>query len=162
MNMIAAVSENNGIGYENALLFHIKEDMKFFREKTIGKTVVMGRKTLESMPNGKPLPKRNNIILSSTLESCDEYIVAKDIPDLLEKIKDKPSEDIFIIGGEKVYREMINYSDTLYITRVFSSPKADAYFPEISPDYWNITYSSEEKISENGLKYKFLTYKNIS
>lgn len=159
MNIIAAISENNGIGYNNSLLFHIKDDMKFFREKTLGKTVVMGRKTLESMPGGKALPKRNNIILSSSLKSCDEYTVAKDIPDLLEKLKDIASEDIFIIGGEKVYKEMICYSDTLYITRVFSAPYADAFFPEISPDYWSIRYSSEEKISENGLKYQFLTYK---
>lgn len=160
MTEILSLSENNGIGKDNSLLFHIPEDMIFFRQTTLNKTVVMGRKTLESFPNGKPLPKRRNIVLSRGMENRDDIDIVRNTDELFSLIKDIPTDELFVIGGAEIYKLLLPYCDKLLITHVNASPDADSFFPAISPDIWKKTYESEEKEYE-GLKYRFTTYERI-
>ena len=110
MNLIVAVDRGWGIGKDGGLLYSIPEDMKFFRTTTAGKTVIMGRATLESLPGGRPLPKRRNIILSRTLSEVEGAEVCKTPEEIVALLADTPSEDIFVIGGESVYRDMLPYA----------------------------------------------------
>lgn len=161
MKLIVAVSENWGIGRDNGLLFSIPTDMRFFRETTKGHTVVMGRKTLESFPNGQPLKNRTNIVLSKTLEEKDGYIVVRSLDELLETVSGIDDE-IFIIGGESIYRLLLPYTDTAYITKVNALVPADSYMPNLDEDKsWKMESESEE-ITENGVSFRFCTYKRIS
>ncbi len=155
---IAAVSENWGIGYKGDLLFHISEDMKFFRTVTSGHTVVMGRKTLLSFPDGKPLKNRNNVVLSRrTGFKPDGAEVFKSVEEVLKYIESTDSE-VFIIGGGEVYREFLTYCQKALITKVQARPEADTFFPDLDKDpEWEMTEQSEEK-EYNGLKFRFLTY----
>ena len=147
MNLIVNADKNWGIGKNNELLVHIPNDMKMFRQMTTGKVVVMGRKTLESFPNGMPLPKRTNIVL--THGSKEELL------DELEEYKD---EDIFIIGGESIYRMMLPYCDTAYVTRTDFAYDADTYFPDLDemPE-WKLVKESEEETYFD-IEYQFLVY----
>lgn len=161
MKLIVAVSENWGIGRDNGLLFSIPTDMRFFRETTKGHTVVMGRKTLESFPNGQPLKNRTNIVLSKNLEEKDGYIVVRSLDELLETVSGIDDE-IFIIGGESIYRLLLPYTDTAYITKVNALVPADSYMPNLDEDKsWKMESESEE-ITENGVSFRFCTYKRIS
>ncbi len=161
MKLIAAVSENWGIGKDNGLLFSIPTDMRFFRETTKGHTVVMGRKTLESFPNGQPLKNRTNIVLSKNLEESDGYIVVRSLDELLKTVS-KIDDEIFIIGGESIYKLLLPYADTAYITKVNALVPADSYMPNLDGDKsWEVESESEE-ITENGVFFRFCTYKRIS
>ena len=136
VTMIAAVDTNNGIGYNNNLLFHSKEDMKHFRNITLGKTVVMGRKTAQSLPRGF-LPDRNNLILSSSPES--EYSVdgffVRTTRDSVEDVVNKYS-DVIVIGGGSVYEQFMGYADKIYLTRFdYKAGRCDTYFPDIGGDF---------------------------
>ncbi len=155
---IAAVSENWGIGYKGDLLFHIPEDMKLFRTVTAGHTVVMGRKTLLSFPDGKPLKNRHNVVLSRNTEFCPEGVtVFKSVNEALEHIKTLGGE-VFIIGGGEVYREFLPYCQKALITKVNAAPPADTFFPDLDKDpEWEMTEQSEEK-EHNGVKFRFCTY----
>lgn len=155
MKLIAAVSKNWGIGKDNKLLFSIPTDMKFFRTATMGKTVIMGRKTLESFPGGKPLKNRRNIVLSSGKSVADGAELAASVDDALKAAPD----DAFVIGGENVYRQLLPYCDEAYITKVFEECEADAFFPNLDEDSeWYMEKEGEE-ISENGHRFRFCTYK---
>ena len=161
MKLIVAVSENWGIGKDNGLLFSIPTDMRFFRETTKGHTVVMGRKTLESFPNGKPLKNRTNIVLSRNLEEDEGYIVVRSLEELIETVSGIDDE-IFIIGGESIYKLLLPYADTAYITKVNALVPADSYMPNLDEDKaWEMESESEE-ITENGVSFRFCTYKRIS
>lgn len=155
MNLIVAVDENWGIGKNNDLLISIPEDMKFFRTTTNGKTIIMGRKTLESFPNGNPLKNRENIVLSKNNINKD-VLVFHTIEDILSYVKNK--EDVFVIGGGSIYKQFLPYCNKAYITKISKNFGADIFFPnlDILSD-WNITYESEEKIWEN-ISYKFMIY----
>ena len=119
MNLIVNADKNWGIGRENQLLVHIPNDMKMFRQTTTGKVVVMGRKTLESFPNGMPLPKRTNIVMTTDQDYDGRgAIVVHSEEELFEELKKYADEDIFIIGGESIYRMMLPYCDTAYVTRL--------------------------------------------
>ncbi len=161
MNMIAAADIEWGIGKGGDLLYHIPEDMRFFRETTSGKTVIMGRATLESLPEGKPLPKRRNIIISRTLGEVPGAEVCKSPEEAVKLLADVPGEDIFVIGGESIYRDMLPFCDTAYITRIEAKSSADRYLVNLDkkPE-WEIEKSSP-MYAHNGLCFKFVTYKRV-
>lgn len=159
MNLIAAVDRNWAIGLNNKLLVRIPEDQKFFRETTTGKVVVMGRKTLESFPGGQPLKNRVNIVLTR-----DENYQAKDatvvysLEELFEELKQYRSEDIYIIGGESIYRQLLDYCDVAHITKIDYAYEADSWFPNLDEmEQWEVTADSEEHTCFD-LEYYFLKY----
>lgn len=161
MNLIVNVSENWAIGRGNELLFHLSTDMKFFKSQTIEKTVVMGRKTLESFPGKKPLPKRKNIVLTANPDFCAENVeIVYSIDELLKKIDLENSEDIYVIGGETIYRQLLPYCDTAFVTKVASTVNdADAFMVNLDDDEnWEISDESET-MNEKGYDFKFVTYK---
>lgn len=160
MNIIVAVDKNWAIGKDNKLLVSIPADMKFFRETTTNKVVVMGRKTLESFPGGQPLKKRTNIVLTSNKHyHVEGGTVVHNIEELLEELKKYNSEDIYVIGGDSVYRQMLPYCDTAHITKIDHAYEADSYFPNLDemPE-WKIVADSEEQTYFD-LEYHFLLYK---
>ena len=171
LSIIACISQTNrAIGYQNRLLYHIKSDLTRFRELTTGHTIIMGRKTYESLPNGA-LPHRRNIVVSRSLkemEGCEVY------PNLEAALKAAEGEfgETFIIGGESIYRQSLPAAHKLYLTVVDDTTvndaevndaainatpqQADAFFPEINPDEWELI--EKEMRNENGLSFSFLTY----
>ena len=159
MNLIAAVDANWAIGYQNKLLTSIPEDMKFFRETTTNKVVVMGRKTLESFPKGRPLKNRVNIILTRNPSyQVDGATVVHDLDELHKELEKYYSEDIFVVGGETVYRLLLDECDRAYITKIEYSYTADAYFPNLDEkEEWEIVKTSEENTCFD-LEYFFLVY----
>jgi dihydrofolate reductase len=162
MNLIAAVDKNWAIGKNNSLLVRIPADQKFFRETTTGKVVVMGRKTLESFPGGLPLKNRTNIVLTHNKDyKVKDAIVVHSMDELHEELKDYDSEDIFVIGGEKIYEQLLDECDVAHITRIDYSYDADAYFPNLDelPE-WRITADSEEQTYFD-LEYYFYKYERV-
>ena len=147
MNLIAAVDKNWAIGCKNKLLVSIPADMKFFRETTTGKVVVMGRKTLESFPNGQPLKKRVNIVLTHDKNfKAGDAIIVHSMEELREELKKYPSEDIYVIGGDSIYRQMMDLCDTAYITNIDYAYEADAHLPNLEKDpAWSMTEESVEQ-----------------
>lgn len=133
MKAIVAVDNEWGIGKDGDLLFRIKEDMKFFKETTLGKVVVMGRKTFESLPNKQPLKNRINLVVTSdkTLESYDNVIFG-DMDKINEEIKKYDTNDIFIIGGASIYKQFIHRCDTVYVTHNEATYNADTYMPNLA------------------------------
>lgn len=162
MNCILCVSENWGIGKDNQLLFHLPPDMAFFRETTKNHVVIMGHSTLKSFPGGKPLPKRVNIVLSRQNLSPEGFILCHSLNDVFAYIQSQkiPSEDIYIIGGENIYRQFLPYCQTAYITKVNQPADADRFFPNLDEDdNWTLQSCSEEQIHGN-LSFRFCTYQN--
>lgn len=159
MNLIVAVDENWAIGSKNDLLVRIPADHKFFREETTGKVVVLGRKTLETFPQKQPLKNRTNIILSSNREyQVKDAMVVHSLEELLEELKKYPSEDIYIIGGESIYKQMLPYCDTAHVTKIDHTYEADAYFPNLDQmEEWIITADSDEQVYFD-ITYQFLKY----
>ena len=159
MNLIVAVDENWGIGNKNELLIRIPADMKMFRQETTGKVVVLGRKTLETFPGGRPLKERKNIILSSNKEyKVKDASVVSSLEELLEELKPYKEEDIYIIGGESVYRQLLPYCKTAHVTKIDRAYEADAHFPNLDLDEeWQITASSDEQ-SYFDTTYAFVKY----
>ena len=130
MNLIVNVSENWAIGKGNSLLFHLSQDMKFFKEHTSGKTIVMGRKTLESLPGSKPLPNRKNIVLTRNSDYHPEGVTVYNSID--EFLKDNSNtDDVYVIGGESIYRDFLPYCNKAFITKVLN---AFLYFGAIYVD----------------------------
>ncbi len=147
MNLIVAVDKNWAIGKNNELLVRIPMDQKFFRETTTGKVVVMGRKTLESFPNGLPLKNRTNIVLTrNTAYRVKDAIVVHSLEELHEELQNYPSEDIYVIGGEKIYEQLLDECDVAHVTKINFAYDADAYFPNLDerPE-WVVTGDSEEQ-----------------
>ena len=161
MQLIVAVDKFWGIGKGNDLLFSLKEDMKFFRQTTLGKTVVMGYNTLMSFPNSKPLPKRKNIVLTSkNLQPQENLVVVHSLQELSLELKNQEPQDIFIIGGAKFYKTMLDYCETAYITKVNADGQAQVFFENLDElENWQIVSESEE-IIDGDYTIKFLTYKN--
>lgn len=155
MKAIAVVDRNWAIGNRGKLLCHIPGDLKSFKKMTIGKTIVMGRKTLESLPGGKPLPDRESVILSTSLEEKEGYKVVRSVEELLEYCKDK---DTFVAGGETVYRQLMDYCDTAYVTVIDEEFEADAYFPDLDKLGMKRVKESE-KYEEKGHSYRFTEYR---
>jgi len=159
MNLIVAVDNNWAIGNKNELLIRIPNDHKHFREETTGKVVVLGRKTLETFPQGLPLKNRTNIILSTDKNyKVKDAIVVHSIEELLEELKKYNDEDVYIIGGDSVYRQMLPYCNVAHITKIDHEYEADAYFPNLDQDEeWEITADSDE-LTYFDIAYQFLKY----
>ncbi len=162
MNLIVNADKNWAIGKDGRLLVNIPADMKFFRENTTGKVVVMGRKTLESFPNGKPLKDRVNIVLTrNPLYQVKDAVVVHSEGELKEELKKYDSEDIYVIGGESVYNMLLDNCRVAHVTKVDYAYEADAYFPNLDekPE-WKITADSEEQTYFD-LEYHFLKYERV-
>lgn len=159
MNAIAAVDANWAIGNKNRLLTSIPADMKFFREKTMGHVVVMGRKTLESFPNGLPLKNRVNIVLTANRSyKVKDAIIVHTKEELLEELKKYDSNELYVIGGGSIYEMLIPYCDTAYITKIDHAYAADTYFPNLDQmDDWEMMEVSEEQTCFD-LEYVFAKY----
>lgn len=159
MNLIAAVDKNWAIGRNNKLLVSIPDDMKFFRETTTGKVVVMGRKTLESFPGKKTLKNRVNIVLTGDRSyQADGAVIVHDMEELHEELKKYPSEDIYVIGGESIYKQLLDECDVAHITKIDFAYEADAWFPNLDEkEEWVVTADSEEQTYFD-LEYYFYKY----
>lgn len=162
MNLIVAVDKNWAIGKENKLLVSIPQDMKFFRETTMGKVVVMGRKTLESFPGGQPLKKRTNIVITRDKNySVKDAIVVHSVEEALEELKNYNSEDVYVIGGDSIYRQMLPYCDIAHVTKINHAYEADTYFPNLDEnEEWLVTGVSDEQTYFN-LEYEFVRYERV-
>ena len=157
ITLIAAASENNALGKDNQLIWHISEDLKRFKNLTQGHAIIMGRKTFESMP--KALPKRKNIILTrnKNYKAIDAW-VANSLEEALELTAGDSQP--FVIGGGEIYKLFIKRANKIELTRVHHSFEADAFFPEIDTREWKLIFE-EKKLStiEQPYKYSYLTYK---
>ena len=160
MNLIVCVDKNWGIGKDGKLLCHLKEDMKFFRDHTLGKVVVMGRSTLESLPKGEPLPDRTNVVLTRSSEFSKEgVIVVHDMEELLEELNNYAPDDVMIIGGASVYNEMMDMCDILYVTKVEHEFFADTFIRNIDMnENFKVVWTSEP-VEEKGYTYRFVEYR---
>ncbi|MDD6707621.1 dihydrofolate reductase [Eubacterium pyruvativorans] len=162
MNLILAADENWGIGKDGDLLVRLPGDMEFFKEKTRGNVVVMGRATLESLPKKRGLAKRVNIVLTTrpdfTAERCE---IVHSHEELFHRLEAFDSSRVFVIGGARVYRELLPYVDTCYITKIRKSFDADRHFVDLDADSrFAVTWMSEEK-EENGVAYRFYKYERV-
>lgn len=162
MNLIVAVDKNWGIGKNNKLLTSIPADMKFFVSKTTENVVVMGRKTLESFPNKKPLKNRVNIVLTRNPDyQVEGAIVVRSDEELQAELAKYDSEKIFVIGGESIYKKMLNMCDVAYVTKMDYAYDADAHFPNLDEmDNWELAEAGEEETYFD-LEYAFCTYRRV-
>ena len=158
ISIIAAVAENQAIGKENKLLCHLPADLKRFKALTTGHTVVMGRRTFESLPNGA-LPNRDNIVITTTGKEQEGIKICRSIPEALENVK-KEETEIFIIGGASVYQAFLPIADKLYLTHIHHTfPEADTFFPEIHSEEWKVTRTERHLPDErHPYSYSFIDY----
>lgn len=162
MNIIVAVDESFGIGNGSKLLYNLPEDMAFFKEKTTGKIVVMGDVTLNSLPGGRPLKNRKNLIISADKDfSREGCTVFYDLESLLNFAKRFPTDDIFVIGGAYVYKQMLPFCKYAYITKIKENREANKFFPNIDKmDNWKMIEKSKE-IKSGDICFNFCTYQNM-
>ena len=160
MKAIVAVDKKWGIGKKNDLLFSLPADMKYFREKTLNKVVVMGSNTLKSFPGGNPLKNRTNIVLFPGGEKRDDCIVVDSLDELREELKKYNADDVFIIGGAMFYRTMLPYCSEVLVTKVDADGGAEVFYENLDAlDNWSMT-SQSETIESNGFNIKFTIYTN--
>lgn len=159
MNIIAAVDSRWAIGRKGQLLVSIPNDLRHFREETMGKVVVYGRRTLQTFPQGMPLGGRTNIILSRNPQfRVKDGRVAHSLEELREELKAYQSDDVYVIGGESIYRQLLPYCNRAHITRIDRIYEADAYFPDLDSDPdWEITADSDEQTYFD-ISYAFFRY----
>ncbi len=156
ISLIAAAAENYAIGQNNQLLWHLPNDLKFFKNTTWGLPVIMGRKTFESV--NKPLPGRINIVITRQPNwTAKGVIVAKDVDDAFKKAAETNCKEIFVIGGGEIYWQSMGIADRIYLTRVHKEfPDADAYFPDIDEDIWKLTANEDfEADAKHAYDYSF-------
>jgi dihydrofolate reductase len=165
ISIIVAIAENNIIGKDNTLIWHLPADMKYFKEKTTGHCIITGRKNYESIPEKfRPLPNRTNIIITRQKDyHAPGAFIVNTIEDAIEKAKQIGGDEVFIIGGAEIYKQCIHLADTLYITKIHHSFEGDAYFPEINLKIWNqiknLDFQADEK---NKYNYSFGEFKKIT
>lgn len=163
ISIIAAVAKNNIIGGDNKLLWYIPEDLKHFKDLTSNHTIIMGRKTFQSLPN--VLPKRHHIVLTKDknyIIDSDSVTIVHNLKEIVDKYKTS-KEEVFVIGGGEIYSAFLPYCKNLYLTKINKNFEGDTYFPKIEPSQWKVTYSSEvNKTLKDNLEFKFinLTKKN--
>ena len=157
ISLIAAIGKNNELGKGNTLLWHMPADMNYFRGKTCGHSIIMGRKTFESLKG--PLPTRKNIVITRDKSYLRHGVdVVNSLEEALQKVKGE--DEVFVIGGAEIYKQAIPLADRLYITHIDAENKnADAFFPEVIPVAWNEVFHEEyKKDSENPFDYTFSIY----
>ena len=153
ISIIAAIGRNRELGRGNQLIWHIKEDLKNFKNLTMGKYIIMGKNTYESLP--KHLEGRKYIVLSSSLSNIENGLLFNDFNKLLEFVKDL-DEEVMVIGGASIYKLFLPYANKLYLTLIDSEAKADVYFPEFDKDNYKCNVVSNNEV--DGLKYSFVIY----
>lgn len=162
LTIIAAVAKNNVIGKDNKLLWHLPEDLKRFKKITTGHTIIMGRKTFQSLP--KILSDRYHIVITrnKTFKVEDDRVtVINSIEELIPLLKD--DEEYFVIGGEEIYKQLLPYAEKMYITAVNDEFDGDVFFPDIDQKVWKIVDNTEQlKNNKNSLSYRFITFKRIN
>ncbi|MBQ3234867.1 MAG: dihydrofolate reductase [Clostridia bacterium] len=160
MKSIVAVDKKWGIGKNNDLLFSLKEDMKFFREKTNGKVVCMGYNTLLSFPGSKPLKNRTNIVLAPAGVTRDDCTVVYTLEELSKELSKYDTNEVFVIGGAMFYKTMVDYCSEIFVTKVDADGDATVFYPNLDEkSNFEMAYSSEP-IEDNGYTIRFTTYKN--
>lgn len=160
MKLIVAVDENWGIGKDGDMLQPISKDLKFFRQTTTGNVIVIGRKTLESFPNQKPLPNRVNVVLTNNREYPAEGIVlCHKIEKLAEVLQPYADKEIFVAGGGTIYKQLLPQCDTAYVTKIYHTYPADTVFPNLDADPEWVLAEKGEVQEENGVRFSFNTYK---
>jgi dihydrofolate reductase len=154
INIIVAVASNGAIGKDGDLLWHISEDLKYFKKTTLNSTVVMGRKTWEALPF-KPLKNRRNIILTKNEDFTEKNAeIFHEIKEII--FLNKENENLFIIGGGAIYKEFLPYADKIYLTKVYKDFDADTFFPTLNADDWKEVFRSErQKDEETQLEFQF-------
>ena len=162
MKLIVAVDKNWAIGKDNRMMWSIPADMKFFRDTTKGNVVIMGRKTLESFPQGQPLKNRVNIVITKKKDyKVKGAVIVHSVEEAARAAKTEAKKcngDIFVIGGESIYRAMLDYCDTAFVTKIDHAYDADTYFPNLDTDGgWEMTKISEEQTCFD-LEYYFTIY----
>lgn len=157
-NIIVAVADNNAIGKDNALLWHISEDMRFFRRQTLGSPVIMGRKTFESI--GRALPGRVNVVISRSFSTGEEVEVVASLEDAFKVAESTNLEKCFIMGGGQIYAQAMQVADRLIVTHVHTVIEdADTFFPPIDPSVWTVSQRSELFTDEEtGYTFEFVEY----
>lgn len=165
ISIIVAVAQNNVIGKDNTLIWHLPADMKFFKEKTTGHCVITGRKNYESIPEKfRPLPNRTNIVITRQKDyAAPGAIVVDSIEKAIQTAKETGDQEIFIIGGAEIYKQSLHFTDRVYLTKINHSFEGDAFFPELLNFQWKLT-SETKGISDekNKYEYEFLTFDKIS
>lgn len=161
MNLIVAVDKNWAIGKNNRMMWSIPADMKFFRETTTNQTVIMGRKTLESFPQGQPLKKRVNIVITKNKNyKVKDAVLVHSVEEAVRESK-KYEGEVYVIGGESIYRAMLPYCDRAYVTKIDHAYDADTYFPNLDEDpEWRMTKISEEQTCFD-LEFYFTVYERL-
>ncbi len=158
ITLIAAIGKNNELGKDNKLLWHLPEDLKFFKEQTIGKEVILGRKTLESLP--KLLPKRKHLVLThQSLEENEQLQVFHSIEELQKYLENK-DEEVVVIGGAKIYQEFLPKANKLILTEINDNKEADAFFPTFNKEEWQKELLCTHQ--ENDITYSHIIYKKIN
>ncbi|KTC75295.1 dihydrofolate reductase FolA [Legionella birminghamensis] len=155
ISLIAAVDENNGLGKDNQLLCHLPADLKFFKQTTLGKPIIMGRKTFTSI--GKALPGRQNIVISRSMTPVQDIDIAHSLEDALSIAQ--AAEEVMIIGGASLYQQILPQAERIYLTRIHHRFAADVFFPAINPEEWSCELIGEhEKDEKNPYSMSFYLY----
>ena len=156
LSIIVAVAQNNVIGCQNRLIWHISEDLKYFKNRTSGHAVIMGRKTFESI--GRPLPKRKNIIITNdTLYSAEGCVISHSLNDAIKAAQ--PDDEVFIIGGGSIYREALPIANRIYLTQIHKDYEGDTYFPELNREEWKEIERTDFERGENfEYPFSFIVY----
>ena len=159
ISIIVAIAQDNAIGRKNSLLWHISEDLKYFKKVTLGHPVIMGRKTFESI--GRPLPGRKNIVVSKSGNISNPSVeMAEDLEELLKSLRRKRKEEYFVIGGASIYAKAMQYAHRLYVTKIYAkADDADAFFPQIDERLWETLEESPVfHDEENNIDFQFIVY----
>ncbi len=158
MKAITVVDKNWAIGKNGDLLVHLPGDLRYYKEKTIGNVIVVGRKTLDSFPGGKPLPGRTNIVMTRDPEfRRDGCIICHSKDEVMEKLRDYDSERVFIAGGAAVYEQFMDDCSEFYVTKIYGEYDADRFFPNLDAEGLHVTWQSEMQ-QEKGISYRFMIY----
>lgn len=158
ISLLVAMGKNHVIGFENDMPWHLPEDLKYFKEKTTGQTIIMGRKTFDSI--GRALPNRRNIVLTKqNIDFPNGIEVIKSIGKIYEWHKEKPDQELFVIGGGNLYKQVLPFADRMYITEIDQSFEGDTYFPTFDKNEWALTSKVKGKKNDrNPYDYHFLQY----
>lgn len=162
--MIVAVTKDTyAIGKDGDMIYHLKDDLKYFKETTLGHTIVCGKKTYFSFPK-RPLPGRKNIILTRSSESFDGASTIGSMDDFIDYANNNPDETIFIVGGDSIYHQFFDLVSKLYITEIDEEEivEADSFFPKFDKKLWNLDSTSEYVYSDESPRYRYLVYSKKS
>lgn len=161
--IVAITSKSRAIGYKGDLIYHLKDDLKYFKETTLGHAIVCGRKTYLSLPK-RPLPERTNIVLTRGDYEFDGALILYSKKEVIEYALSHSDEKIFICGGDNIYRQFMDVASKLYITEIDENKtiEADSFFPKIDSSIWGVKLSSNYLVSDEGNRYRFLVYERIN